>query len=62
MVASFLARVLENLGKAQVLDKLEKDVRRWMEVGVGIVEARALQRIVHRRASSKRKVSGPSVG
>ena len=62
MEASLMARALGNLGRAQVQDKLEKDVRRWTEVGVGIVEARALQQIVHSRASSKRVVSGPYVG
>ena len=59
---AIMTRALGNMVRAQAQDKLAKDVRRWMEVGVGIVEARALQRIVHSRASSKRGASGPSVG
>ena len=58
MVASLLVRVLGNLRRAQAQDKLEKDVRRWIEAGVGIVEARALQQNAHSRASSKRVASG----
>ena len=57
-----MAKALGNLVRAQAQDKLARDVRRWMEVGVGIVEARALQQNVHSRASSKRVVSGPYVG
>jgi len=57
-VASFLAKVLGKTGKARTLDKLEKDVRRWMEVGVGTVEARTLQQIARNRVNSKRVVSG----
>jgi len=55
-VASFLAKVLGKTGKARTLDKLEKDVRRWMEVVAGTVEARALQQIARSRVNNKRVV------
>ena len=58
-VASVLAKALGKTGKARALDKPEKDVRRWMEVLAGTVEARALQQIARSRVNNKRVVSGP---
>jgi len=62
MVARLLARALGILVRAQVQDKLAKDVRRWMAAGVGTAAGHTLRRTVHRRARARRGASGPSAG
>ena len=52
--ASSLARVLEKTGKRPERQRRKKVARHWTEAVAGIVEARALQQMVHIRHSNRR--------
>jgi len=62
MVARLQARALGNLVRAQVQDKLAKEVLRWMAAGVSTAADHTLRLTVRRRVGSTRGASGPSAG